>query len=405
MSGLVGPAQAICHSAIVSWFPLFKRVSRRKHLFNLDCHISVIADLKQGLRELEDVRLLSWSISNHNFVFRKVFTAPDPVVGINQSTWMEMKDSDVLRFKRRYCRFLASFDGFVITYPTPFVELFAEFGKPLLIVTATRYEFPYSTKSDRWEALDAILRNLISTGAATMVANNQGDADYASHFLQKNVTVFPSVCDYIPRSRSRSHPSLRIFSARSQRLEDLLQSELGDLWLPKEKALGSHYSWKKLLQVEAVLDIPYNISTMTLFELATLGIPVFVPSRLFLEDLAQKFDGVLTELSFFPDQRLAPNDPRKQFLGANPNHPDFNSWWLERADFYNRNLMPNVVQIDSFDDVKLYADFSLLKKTFAESVNERNELLRAERHELLRSFVSQIREDKIPSENTFRHRL
>lgn len=44
--------------------------------------------------------------------------------------------------------------------------------------------------------------------------------------------------------------------------------------------------------------VPQNISTITLFELATAGVPVAISSRRFFHELKPDFEGVLDELTF-----------------------------------------------------------------------------------------------------------
>ena len=50
-------------------------------LFNLDCHISVIADLKKIFEDLNH-QVTSWSVSGHNWVFDR---EPSKVDVVNQN--------------------------------------------------------------------------------------------------------------------------------------------------------------------------------------------------------------------------------------------------------------------------------------------------------------------------------
>ena len=89
---------------------------------------------------------------------------------------------------------------------------------------------------------------------------------------------------------------------------------------------------------------------MTLFELATAGVPVAVPSRRWITELLGNDFYLLNELSFhqvlgLDTTNMSSNNP------ANYNSPTFLDWWLDRSDFYNEKLMPNVREVDSVGDL------------------------------------------------------
>lgn len=373
------------------WIPFSRRFSRKLYLFNLDCHVSVVADLKAGLDRVTGVRLVSWSISRHNRVFRRFFQDPDPVRVLGSDSWRDMSPSNIELFKRKYMRFLRAFDGFVVTYPIPFVELFLEFGKPILAMGAIRYEHPYSQKPPDWERLDERLKHMLRREPGLLVANNKGDADYMEHFLGMHIPVVPSVCDYIQLPSSQAAPTLRVFQAKSVELERYLGEQLGPAWQPKREALGRNFRFEALGQLEALLYIPYNSSTMTLFELATLGIPVFIPSRRLLHELSQTFDGVMSELTFLPAGEAPSRKVAAGFPGADPSSPDFVDWWLDRADFFNATLMPNVVLFDSLADLRLFGDLRPLIEEIQVLTSQRNRELRARRNDLLEHFMKRVR--------------
>ena len=373
------------------WVPFSRKFSRKLYLFNLDCHVSVIADLRAGLGRATGVRLVSWSISGHNGVFRSYFQDPDPVEILGSGTWQNISPSKIELFKRRYERFLRAFDGFVVTYPIPFVELFLEFEKPILAVGAIRYEHPYSQKQHDWERLDENLKPMVRREPGLLVANNQGDADYMEHFLGVHIPVVPSVCDYIQLPPPRTVPTLRVFQAKSVELERYLGDQLGPAWQPKRQALGKRFRFEALGQVEALLYIPYNSSTMTLFELATLGIPVFMPSRRLLAELSDSFEGVMSELTFLPADARPSRRDATGFPGSDPSSPDFVDWWLDRADFYNAALMPNVLVFDSFADPRLHGDLQQLTDDIRLLTHQRNIEVRARRSDLLEHFVERVR--------------
>ena len=63
---------------------------KKLNFFNLDCHISVIADLKNIFESLGH-SVNSWSISGHNWIFNR---PPSNVDVINSQTWKNL-DKDM----------------------------------------------------------------------------------------------------------------------------------------------------------------------------------------------------------------------------------------------------------------------------------------------------------------------
>ena len=137
--------------------------------------------------------------------------------------------------------------------------------------------------------------------------------------------------------------------------------------------------------------IPHNARTMTLFELATAGIPVTVPSaRLFHEWINAEID-VLPELSFF--QVLSANTSTLPSDNPNKvNRPDFYQWWMSRADFFDQELMPNVRTVDSLAEAvhEPHPATQVPKLEWSRQILDRNQWLSDRRYGLLNSFYRQF---------------
>lgn len=368
-------------------FPVLRRFSRKKWLFNLDCHISVIADLRRGLQDYPGVNMVSWNLSGHNFVFRRLMGFSDPVMGVNRNTWMKLSQESLNRFDKTYRRFLRQFDGFIVTYPPAFIEIFRDYRKPILLVVATRYEFPFTASPGRWRALTQTLKSLRSEGLLTIVANNLGDSDYLASFGIEDVPVVPSLCDYVPHPNSIAPRKCLVF-AKSLELETFVEDAIGPPWVSRTKALGTRYEWGDVSSCHAIVYIPYNASTMTLFELASLGVPVLVPSPAFLKKLAGERPGVMSELTFLELRGVrleSDSGSRDSIKWGTSAHLD---WWMERADFYDAHLMPNVFQFESFEDEVFSQDFERHRKSLEEITGRRNHALRMKRSQLLDNFVA-----------------
>jgi hypothetical protein len=179
--------------------------------------------------------------------------------------------------------------------------------------------------------------------------------------------------------------------ARDKDLSDHIRKVTNGNWISLRDHLGPNYSWRDFKNIKEVFVVPYNISTMTLFEMATAGIPVAIPSRSFMHELRSKYSGVLSELSFLQVNRESigtshlntPNDYTS---------PDFYDWWLDRADFYNLSLMPNVRFVGSVDELSQVSTRDIFEnqESYDEVINVRNNRLISQRDNFLKTFLNSL---------------
>lgn len=358
-------------------------------IFNLDLHISVIADLKFGLKK-HNAHLVNWSISSANRHTRKILKVQDPVKVINGESWTNLDDDLIDEFASYYRSFLTQFDGFITCYPPSFSALFRDFKKPSLVMSATRYEAPYTSQPSSWETLNNYLVSEHASGRMILAGNNLGDCDYMEHYLRIKPSYVPSVCEYT-NFRFTGEGSANLVLSRDVRLSDHIRKITNGKWLPFRDVLGSSYKWKDFRSINEVFVVPYNISTMTLFEMATAGIPVAIPSRSFMHELLQEYSGILSELSFLQVNQMkvelnhinSPND----FTSAG-----FYDWWLNRSDFYNVSLMPNVRLVDSFTDLNQRSNREVFENqnSYDSTIAARNSRLISQRGDLLKTFLDSM---------------
>jgi len=354
-------------------------------LFNLDLHIAVIADLEEEFVS-QGAQVTRWSISNHNHLVPGRLPVSDPVQFINQKTWRNLNIDVIARFQDRYHDFLAHFDGFICTHTPAFAELFGVFEKPILVMATTRYEAPYTDRRGDWCRLNEFLTRGVQSGQIVLVANNSGDASYLSHFTDLAVPVVPSLCN--KPTCERASNSKRLVMSADPRLTRLVELQTHKRYQVPSLP-GRTYAWETLAQSSEVLVFPQNVSTMTLFELATAGVPVAVPSRRWIRELRDSGYQVLHQCTFseiygLPTAHLSEDDP------TNYESPRYLDWWLDRADFHNEALMPNVRVVDSISELvgappvdRAAIDHSARSVLVA----ERNREIRSLRRHLVQDFL------------------
>ncbi len=300
-------------------------------LFNLDLHISVIEDIKDICTRLfgEHIEITNWSISGHNWVFGK----PTPSVDIiNAQTWHTISPAMITAFQTRYGEMLKTYDGFIVTHTPVFALLYESFGKPILMVNSCRYEQPYCWTRDvgAWDSLNTKLHSMWSRGQLVAVSNNKADQEYLRVGTGIQSLHIPSLCLYT-----------KITDAAPVRPEAVVYGDR-DFFPPCDGLVAkpkNGYSWADLYAYKAIVHVPYEMSTMSLFEQYSAGVPLFLPSPEFywkcIQDGSMRLGSIYTQ--------TAPAHLTDVLRNA--------GFWLARADYYDAENFKGVYFYESREDL------------------------------------------------------
>lgn len=286
--------------------------------FNIDCHISVIADIKNIFESLGHT-VDSWSLSGHKWVFN-LSVCKSPV--INSLNWKNLDEKMVEDFYVHHKDELDKYDAFVCAYPPCFLKLFEKFNKPIIVITATRYDHPFTNDQARLSWLEDSLKN---NKNIIKIANNQFDQKYCENFLGNKWEWIPSLCDYTNHKHKQNKNEFIVFSkfpVNIPNLKYIHQSQLG------------RYTWKDLYSYKGIIHFPYNVSTMSLFEQSFAGVPIFLPSIEYSLELIQNKIPLFSEI-VFPNKLK--NRKKNNFI---------NTEWLKYSDFYN-----GTINVNQFNDI------------------------------------------------------
>lgn len=321
------------------------RPQRGADVFNLDMHVSVIADVRTQL-ERRRLSLVDWTLSAHSWLAGR---ERDPVALVNERTVTSFGPRMTRRFRRVYGTYLRSFRGFVAAYPPGFSLLYAGLGKPTIAIAATRYEWPCTFYRPHWDWLDDGLRGGVADGWLTLVANNKADADYLHAYTGLDAVHIPSACTY-PGLKWTGRQAAAVICTNGERLAADAIGALRHEAIPLRSGLGARYSQEDLYDHGPLVFIPYNVSIMALFEHYTACAPVYVPDRAFLTKLMAEYPAdVLSSISFCQVTGLPP--AKHPASGPDLNDlrdPQVVDWYLDRADFYDAEWMPHVRQFESW---------------------------------------------------------
>lgn len=312
------------------------------NFFNLDCHISVIEDIKKIFNDLGH-NVDSWSVSGHNWVFNR---EASKVEIVNQNTWLELDQDMCDRFYERYKDELSKYDGFICTYPPAFSMIYEKFKKPIIIQIPIRYEVPFQKSIEKWNTFNEYLRNGIDSNMIIPIANSEYDKRYFEFFVKRECKLIPSLCEY---TKSDWNPIINKFLYYSR-----LPINLGPDVIDKSTLIK--YNWQDIANYKGIIIIPYNCSTMSIFEYYTSNIPIFCPSKKLMKELYSKYSNyVLSELTWNQTFQNPPgsiiecdrsNDPN-DYLNLN-----IMNRWIDYSDYYNREWMPHIIYFDTFEELK-----------------------------------------------------
>ena len=324
------------------FFLFFDENSRKKKLFNLDLHISVIKDVESILNIIfpDKFEITNWSLSGHNFVFGNKKANVDIV---NEETW-ESIDADMIEaFYQRYKTELAHYDGFIVTHTPVFCLLFEKFNKPILCINSCRYDNPFNRTNNKemFHYLNQSLRRMVlEKRMLTIISNNIGDRDYLKLGTGLDSIYLPSLCLYT-KATYNPHPDPK------KRLGVINYSKfVHAMFLKSILDMPAKYDWADLYKYDAIVHFPYESSTMSLFEQFSAGVPILLPTpQFFLKTFK------LTNHDFYWLPHTVPDSLRETI---------HDSWWLRRSDFYNE-MKDQITFFNSMEELFIIVNFKRFK--------------------------------------------
>lgn len=309
--------------------------------FNIDQHISIIADMHKIFTDMGH-QVDDWSISNHTWVLGKQKMHIPLLEG---DGWKKIITHELWNpFYDTYKNVLKDYDCFISCYSPYFAMLYKRFNKPVIINTPIRYEHPLSFCPEQWNVFNDFIRDGYDNGKLILVANNLYDKFYCEAFTQRPWTLIPSLCEYIGGTYQ---PQKNSFIYYSRKQYDSLRSTL------LSKALPGRFYPHDILKFKGIIHIPYQISTMSIFEQYTCNVPLLLPNIDFLMSLYESSEPVLREVSWNNilsgpsgssikgDYKYDPNDYKNM---------EAVRYWIKFADFYNEEWMPHITLFNSFEE-------------------------------------------------------
>lgn len=334
-------------------------------LFSLDHHHAVQWDLRQSLRPFGITVDFHWLCDGRPSVnealpseiphFRSSLDLYKPP--LSQSCSDEFK----AYLKEKGYKGILTSHSLVTWYRLKDLDL------PCFHINSTRFGNEWIQTPERHEALVAALKDHLTQGKLRILHNNKGDQEYFHQYVptvppQQELTL-PSLCESLLRLRIQPPTPAKILLWDTRQL--LLQPDgspfLKELYTKCKQAFGESLDAQSLLMAErqgylpegyldsysAVIHIPYNISTMSMFQQVRANIPIWVPSKALLAKLwADPKEP--NELSWTV---FAPGSEANASTLDSVRNPSVIDKWIQLADFYDPTILPLCYQFDSSEDL------------------------------------------------------
>ena len=324
---------------IFFFFLVFNIIHKKKdffyskiNLFNIDLHISVIEDFKNIINKISHIKVNDYSISGHHAIMNKILSQN---YHIKKNNWKQIlnNDKELDLFYIKHKEELKKYQGFVVTHTPSFILLYEKFKKPIILINSCRYEIPFQNNIKKWNKLSQKLKKLNKNKLLYIVSNNKADMDYLYLGTGIKSVHIPSLCLYIDKNYKGNKNKLLIIDRFNIIKEN-------DLMIKKKNALKKGYKNEDLLEFKGIVHIPYEISTMSIFEQYSCNIPLFFPSKNFLYQLIKE-NKIKLQSKYSKIYPITFKNPLQ-------NNKDF-SFWVERADFYDIENMKYITYFDSIE--------------------------------------------------------
>ena len=324
-------------------------------LFNIDLHISVIADIKNVFKTINpDIEIIDWSLSGHKWVFN---SSPDSVKIITAASWSNLTLELIERFQEEYDEFLQTFDGFLACHPNSFFLLYEKYNKPIIIINTCRYDLPFCWNKNFYmiQEFQERLKIHQAKNLLYVVSNNLADNEY---FKLANPTIeteiIPSLCLYTNMIYNKNHTYTKFL---------LYTGNIPDHPLIEKRP--HNYKWQDLANYKGIIHIPYEASTMSIFEHLSSGIPLFFPTKQFLKALWD-----------------SGTEKQMNYWGQPPEYLEqtkYDEFWLERADFYE---FEGIYYFDSYAEL-----FALLENFEDTKYDTRIEYIETRKKQVYEKYI------------------
>lgn len=365
------------------WF--WKSVHPTIRLLGIDHHHAVLWDAKQILRPLGVKLDFVWLCDGRPSVNE---AQPSQILPFKSS--LDLYDRSLEEDLPSDFTGDTRYDGIITSHSLVTAAHLSKLGLPQIHINSTRFGNAWIHTPERHSNLVKLIQELLHNNKLHIVHNNYGDCMYFHQYFPQvaphQEIVIPSLCESFHRIRTTMQKPLKfliwdtrqvLLKNKSPFMRELyvkLKHRHGDsvqsqaiLMAEKEAYLPEGY----LEEYTAIIHIPYNISTMSIFQQTRANIPIWVPDKALLAKLWENPEepNEMSWTVFVPGSEsiASPLD--------NVRDPKVIQTWIEKADFYGQD-MGNILTFKSSDDLNerlVTANYQALMSSAEEEQAERRQ--------------------------------
>lgn len=276
---------------------------------------------------------------------------------------------------------MKSVDAFICYDTAVICSLYEPFNKSLIIIPTARYNHWTCTEPETWRPFNEKIRRYAADQRNVIAANNLYDVEYTHWFTGIRGRYLPSFCNYSGTTYIRTRPTEYLIWRRARYPRAGLQPRFIDEFGNATKALDGRvrlievtiaypngYSMIDIASYAGIVHIPYQTSTMSVFEQYRMNIPLFFPSRELLVDWHMNYAVICCRgrQQFpcnygekVPKNKMQTGSPIERFAGVEVPDPNDDvtrsavDYWLALSDFFT---FPHITYFNSSDHLAQLLD-------------------------------------------------
>ena len=256
---------------------------------------------------------------------------------------------------------MQSVDAFLCYDPPAICQLYEPFNKSLIVIASNRY---YITRqsTERWTAWNKMLIRYASDPRNVVAANNHYDVEMIQYFTGLKVKWIPNFAGYTGTTYNPTRQGFLLSKRRiDAEFEWLFLSQFNEACKSLNRSLPipelirikgrySYYKYADLAAHQGIVHLPYQVSTMSIFEQYRMNIPLFFPSKeLLLQWSLDRWvvrERTLPWLVRDPRPFTMPPHPSQRHVPSPNDNDDAEAvkYWLQFADYYT---LPHITYFNS----------------------------------------------------------
>jgi hypothetical protein len=344
---------------------LWKSNRKPLRLFGIDHHHAVLWDVKKILRPLGVTFDFVW-LHDGRAPVNEAFPSQIPEFSSSLDIYKAPPFKPLSEQTKNHI-LQGTYDGIVTSHSLVTCFRLMNVGLPMIHVNSTRFGNEWISDPEKHALLIKNIQTLLTTKQLHVVHNNQGDELYFHQYFPSvspsQELWIPSLCENLGRLRIKAPSPTKIFiwDTRMTLLQPTGSPFMKTMYKTLKERFGNAVDSQAILLQEAktylgegyldtytaVIHLPYNISTMSIFQQVAANIPIWVPTkRLLKELLADPKESNEMSWTVFSAGSEATASTMDQIR-----KPEVIKRWLECADFYKPDILPLVFEFDSLEDL------------------------------------------------------